>query len=348
MIRIPTVKMKAARFYEIGKGLRIEEVDVPGVGRDDALVKIRSCGVCHTDVHFVYEGLLKPGKIPQILGHEPAGEIVKLDSNVRDYEVGDRVLIHFYQSCGVCHYCRIGKENLCLNLEHFGFNKDGGYAEYAVVKSRHLVKLPSEVPYEACILVDAGVTSYHAVTSVAKLKLGETAMVMGIGGVGLMLVQMAKIAGAEVIAVDINEEKLKLARSEGANETINAGKQDLFKETMSLTDNNGVDVVFETVGFERTYELSLECLGRGGRLVIIGYQPENNLPRIHPTQLIQREVDILASRAGTHEELVKVVELARKQKIRSIVTDTFRLDQINEALSKLRKGEILGRAVVMV
>ena len=192
------MKMKATRFYEIGKNLKIEEVDVPQPGLDDVLVKIRACGVCHTDIHFVYEGLLKPGKIPQILGHEPAGEIVKLGSNIQDYKVGDRVLIHFYQSCGKCHYCRIGKENLCINLKHFGFNVDGGYAEYAAVNVRHLVKLPPEVPYEACILVDAGVTSYHAVTKVAKLNLGETIMVMGVGGVGLMLVQMAKLAGTEV------------------------------------------------------------------------------------------------------------------------------------------------------
>lgn len=339
--------MRAARFYEVGKDLKIEEVEVPEVGPSDVLVKIKACGVCHTDIHFVYEGLQTPGKIPQILGHEPAGEIVKLGSNVRGYKVGDRVLIHFYHNCGVCHYCRIGKENLCVNLKHFGFNIDGGYAEFAVVEARHLVKLPLEVPYEACILVDAGVTSFHAVTRVAKLNPGETAMIMGVGGIGLMLVQMAKLAGTEVFAVDINEEKLKLAKSIGADDIINAKGLDIVNEVMALTDNTGVDVVFETVGFEKTYELSLKCLGRAGRLVIIGYQPENNLPRVHPHELISKESSILTSRAGTHEELVKVVKLVRKNRLKLVVTDKYRLDQINEALSKLRKGEILGRAIIM-
>lgn len=338
--------MRAARFYEVGKDLKLEEVEIPEVDGDAVLVKIRACGVCHTDIHFIYEGLLKPGKIPQILGHEAAGEIVQLGRNVSSYEVGDRVLINLYQSCRACHYCRIGKENLCVNLKHFGFNIDGGYAEYAVVGERHLVTLPSQVSYEACILVDAGVTSYHATTRIAKLTPSETVLIMGTGGVGLMLVQMAKLAGTEVVAVDVDEEKLKLAKSVGADATINGKKQDVINGVMDLTDTDGVDAVFETVGYEKTYEQSLQCLGRGGRLVIIGYQPDNNLPRIHPLPLILKEISILTSRAGTREELVKVVDLARKNRVNPVVTDVFKLDQINEALSKLKKGEILGRAIV--
>jgi len=295
----------------------------------------------------VYEGLLKPGKTPQILGHETAGEIHGLGSHVKDYGVGDRVLIHFYQSCGECRYCRIGKENLCLNLKHFGFNTDGGYAEYAVVGGRHLVRLPPQVSYDACILVDAGATSYHAVTQIAKLTLGETAMVMGVGGVGLMLTQMAKLAGAEVFAVDIKDEKLDLAKKIGADETINSKRDNLFDEVTALTDGGGVDAVFETVGFKSTYESCLRCLGRGGRLVIIGYQPENYLPRVHPTQLISKENSILTSRAGTREELVRVVELARRGRVKMVVTERFSLDEVNEALFRLRKGEVLGRACVI-
>ncbi|KON26948.1 hypothetical protein AC481_06130 [miscellaneous Crenarchaeota group archaeon SMTZ-80] len=339
--------MRAARFYQVGKDLKIEKVAVPKVGLDEALVKIKGCGVCHTDIHFIYEGLLKPGKIPQIMGHEPSGEIVELGSHVQDHSVGDKVLIHFYQSCGICHYCRIEKENLCLNLKHFGFNVDGGYSEYAVVGSRHLVKLPEEISYDACILVDSGVTSYHAITKVAKLKPGETSMIMGAGGVGLMLIQIAKLSGAEVFAIDVNEEKLKLAKKVGADKAINSRKKNVFDEVMNFTDKTGVDAVFETVGFENTYEISLNCLSRGGRLVIIGYQPENYLPRIHPIQLIVKEASILTSRAGTHGELKKVVDLLRREKIQLTVTDKFKLEQVNEALSKLRNGEIIGRAIIV-
>jgi propanol-preferring alcohol dehydrogenase len=222
-----------------------------------------------------------------------------------------------------------------------------GYAEYAIVKSRHLIKLPEEIPYEAGILVDAGVTSYHAITRIADLKPGENTMIMGVGGVGLMLLQMSKLVGTNAFAVDINEEKLKLAKRLGASKVINSRKQDVFKEIMDSTDRVGVDAVFETVGYEDTYEMSLNCLGRGGRLVIIGYQPENNLPRVHPVQLIKNEISILTSRAGTHEELATVVKLASENKLQFVVTDKFRLDQINEALYKLSKGEIIGRAVII-
>ena len=291
-------------------------------------------------------GFLSQARLLRSSVMNPLGEIEAIGSYVSDYRVGDRVLIHFYQSCGKCHYCRIGRENLCLNLKHFGFNTDGGYAEYAVVGSRHLVKLPPQVSYDACILVDAGATSYHAVNRIARLMLGETAMVMGAGGVGLMLVQMAKIAGANVFAVDVKDEKLELAKKLGADWTINSRRSNLSQEVAALTNGRGVDAAFETVGFEDTYRSCLECLGRGGRLVIIGYQLESYLPRVHPSQLISKENSVLTSRAGTREELVKVVELAGRGRVRMAVTERFPLDLVNEALSRLRKGEIAGRACV--
>src|SRR3972149_1430096 len=135
--------MKAARFYGVGKPLRVETVDVPEIGPHDALVKVKACGICHTDLHFIDDGLLKPGKIPQTMGHEAAGEIAKVGDAVRDFAVGDRVLIHFYFSCGECYYCQQGRESLCIgdNFQQFGFTTDGGYAEYAKVPARNLIRL---------------------------------------------------------------------------------------------------------------------------------------------------------------------------------------------------------------
>lgn len=139
--------MKAARFYEVGKPLRIEMVDVPEIGPNDPLVRVRACGICHTDLHFIDEGLLKPGRIPQTMGHEAAGEIVRVGEAVRDFVAGDRVLIHFYFSCGECYYCQQGRESLCIgeNFQQFGFTTDGGYAEYARAPARNLIRLPDEV-----------------------------------------------------------------------------------------------------------------------------------------------------------------------------------------------------------
>ena len=157
--------MKAARFYEVGKPLRIEEVEIPKIEPDEALIRIRACGICRTDLHFIDEGLLKPGKIPQIMGHEASGDVIKVGDAVKGVNVGDRVLIHLYFICGKCYFCQLGRESLCIGstLRHFGFSVDGGFAEFAKAPAQNLIHLPKEIPYEAGILVDAGASSYHAV-----------------------------------------------------------------------------------------------------------------------------------------------------------------------------------------
>ncbi|MGQ9639784.1 MAG: alcohol dehydrogenase catalytic domain-containing protein [Candidatus Bathyarchaeia archaeon] len=165
--------MKAARFYEVGKPLKVENAEVPSISAGEVLVRVRSCGICHTDLHFIDEGLIKPGKLPQIMGHEAAGDVVEVGDMVKDVEVGDRVLIHFYFSCGECYYCRRGRESLCVgpDFQQFGFTIDGGYAEYAKAPARSIIKLPDELPYDVGILIDAGSTAYHAVREIGGLGL---------------------------------------------------------------------------------------------------------------------------------------------------------------------------------
>jgi propanol-preferring alcohol dehydrogenase len=340
--------LKAARFYRVGDPLRVEEVVIPKISPEEVLVKIKVCGICRTDIHFIDEGLLKPGKIPQIMGHEAAGDIVEVGKDVSDLNVGDRVLIHFYFSCGDCYYCRRGRESLCVspNFQQFGFTVDGGYAEYAKAPGRSIVKLPPEVPYEAGILGDAGSTAFHAVREVGKVRIGDIVVIMGCGGVGLCTLQMAKLNGARVIAVDINGRKLEIDKSLGADCTINSLTNNLSEEIRKLVGDRGVDFVFEFVGVKKTMYNSLKILVRGGKLVFIGYSDDKLL--LDPRKLIVGERQILGSRASSKHETIEVVELVREGKFRlnPLISHRIPLPDINDGLELVRKGEAI-RAVVI-
>lgn len=332
--------MKAARFYGVGKPLKVEDVEVPEIGPDEALIRIRACGICRTDLHFIDEGLLKPGKIPQIMGHEAAGDVAEVGREVSCVRVGDRVLIHFYFSCGECYYCQLGRESLCVGstFRHFGFTVDGGFAEYAKAPARNLIQLPNQVPYEAGILADAGSSSYHAVREVGKVRLGETVVIMGTGGLGLCTLQFAKLSGARVIAVDIIEEKLKVAKELGAEEAINAKEKDVAEEVKRLTGGEGADIVFEFVGRSQTMESAINSIRRGGRLVFVGYSED--LFKANPLRLIWGELQVLGSRASSRRETVEVIKLlhAGKFKTEPLITHTVPLSEVNYGLDLLRKG----------
>jgi propanol-preferring alcohol dehydrogenase len=340
-------EMKAALFYKVGEPLRIERVPVPEIGPNEVLVKVRACGICRTDLHFIDEGLLKPGKIPQILGHETCGEVVKVGDAVEGINVGDRVLVHMYFSCGECYYCQRGMESLCTSpkFRHFGFTIDGGFAEYAKAPARNLIKLPPNVPDEAAILIDAGASTYHAVKTVAQVKVGETVLIMGLGGLGLCALQFAKLSGARVIGVDVVPEKLKLAEKLGADATINAKEQNVLEEVSRLTDHEGVDVVIELVGRTETINTSINSLRRGGRLVFVGYSEDNLV--VSPMKIVLNQLKILGSRASSRWEAIEVVKLVQsgKFKLEPLVTHVVSLDEINKGLDLLRSGKAV-RVVV--
>jgi len=340
--------LKAARFYEVGRPLRVEEVDRPKISSREVLVKIRACGICHTDLHFIDEGLMKPGKMPQIMGHEAAGDVVEIGDDVRGIKVDDRVLIHFYFSCGECFYCLRGRESLCVSpdFNQFGFTTDGGYAEYAKAPARSIVKLPDGVPYEAGILVDAGSTAYHAVRVVGGVRVGDTVAIVGSGGVGLCTLQMARLSGATIIAIDIHESKLRAARSLGADYTINSCEKDVPTEVRRLVGERGVDIVYEFVGRTKTMDDAMDMLAIGGKLVFIGYS-EDDLA-LNPRRLVRAEFQVVGSRASSKYETTEVVRLVKdgKFKLEPLISHRLPLDRINEGLDLVRKGEAI-RAVII-
>jgi len=278
-----------------------------------------ACGVCHTDLHFL-EGLLEPGKIPLTLGHEVAGEIAEAGERVKEFQKGDRVVTHFYFTCGDCYYCQSGSESLCARLTgHMGFTVDGGYAEYVKAPARSLSRLPRVISFdEGGILADAVSSTFHAVRSVVQVRAGESVVVYGLGGLGVHAVQIARLCGARVIGVDIVEEKLAMARELGADDTVNPSKQDVLNEVKGIT-GEGADVVLEFVGLSDTMKNSIACLRRKGRLVFVGYSQDRIPTGAQP--LVTNALQILGSRASSRYELSKVISLASRHRIRPVILE---------------------------
>jgi D-arabinose 1-dehydrogenase-like Zn-dependent alcohol dehydrogenase len=254
--------------------------------------------------------------------------------------VGERVLIPAVLSCGRCHYCRQGRENLCDQMTMLGNNVDGAYAEYVVAPAAELVPVPDAIPLEqACVIADAVSTPYHAVTRRGRVKAGDVVAVVGCGGVGLNVVQCAVVSGARVIAVDLNEQRLETARRLGAWETVNPGTvQRVDKRVRELT-GGGVDVAFEAIGSPSTMQMAYGLLRRGGRLCVIGYSAEE--VTLSAARLMYYELEVVGSLgcgAGEYPEIIGLVQAGRLQ-LAPIVSGTIPLAQINDGLDRLRRGE---------
>jgi len=339
--------MRAARFYEVGKPLRLEDIEKPKVGDDEVLIKVKAAGMCYSDVH-VLDGVISADP-PVTLGHEIAGEVVEVGPKVDGFNSTDRVLVHFLSPCGRCKYCLQGYGMRCKYLferEGYGFSDDGGYAEYCKVKADRLVKLPNNLAIEfAATLGCAGITAYHAVKSIARIKIGESVVIYGAGGVGLYALQLAKAMGAYTIALARSEERLRYAESLGADYVINAKSSNLKKEVKKATDGLGADVVLDFVITDESISNAIGMLANGGRIVLVGVS--NRSVSINPQITVLKEFSIMGSLVGTKDELEELVNLASKGRIRSIANRRFKLEEINDALNMLRNGGIVGRGYIV-
>jgi alcohol dehydrogenase, propanol-preferring len=336
--------MRAMLFTKPGQALAPAEVRVPELRASEALVRVRAGGICHTELHFL-DAILTPARTPIILGHEVAGDVVAAGEEVSTVRPGQRVVAHYYATCGICRWCRTGNENLCPNVQaQLGFTADGAYAEYVKVPAANLVPLPMEISYEdGATLGCSGTTAVHATRTIAEIRVGETVLIYGAGGVGLAVMQLCKISGARTIVVDRVPDKLQLAKGLGADEIVEAGQEDVAAAIRRITGGEGVDAAFELVGIEATIQNSLKALGKRGRLIFIGYSRDNLT--VSPLQLVIGEQQIRASVGNTLQELVDVVRLAQRGKIKAVVSDVCALEEVNEMLDRLAHGQILGRAV---
>jgi alcohol dehydrogenase, propanol-preferring len=337
-------KMKAAIVREFKEPLHIEETDTPKPGLDEVLIKIEACGVCHSDLHLAegdWPQMMKIVKRPLILGHEAVGHIVEKGDEVKELRIGDRVGVAWiHYACGVCELCLEGNENLCPKQQITGATVDGGYAELMKAKASHVIKVPDNLTSEeAAPLFCAGVTVYRAIKK-TDLQADQRVAIFGIGGLGHLAVQIAKSFGAEVIAIDVSEDKLAFARSLGASHTINAVTENTVKRMASL---GGAHVALVTSAAKAAYDSAFYSLRAGGTIAVIGLPAE---PLTFPAiAMVAREARIVASAVGTREDVREVLELAASGKLHCQI-ETRSLEQINETLDEMRQGKLSGRVVL--
>jgi propanol-preferring alcohol dehydrogenase len=334
--------MKAAIVREFKQPLSLEDVEKPAIASDEVLIKVEACGVCHSDLHIAqgdWTQLRKMIKTPVIPGHEVVGRVVEKGDSVEGVELGDRVGVAWlHWSCGECELCKEGRENLCQRQQITGASVDGGYAEYIKAKASHATKVPAALDsYEAAPLFCAGVTVYRAIKN-AGVQPGQRVAIFGIGGLGHLAVQVAKTFGAEVIAVDIAEDKLEFARAVGADHTLNGSTVDVVKELRAM---GGVHAAVVTSAAKAAYDQAFYAVRSSGTLVVVGMPADDlTFPAI-----MMRELKITSSATGTREDLREVLELAAEGKVRCQI-EKAPLERINEIFDQMRRAQITGRVVL--
>jgi len=288
--------MKALVVKEFGGPLILEEMPAPAPGPDEAQIQVNACAVDQFDL-TIRDGKFPTAKVPIILGHEIAGVVTAVGTNVTTVAPGDRVTSTLYLTCGRCRYCLTGRETICADFRGYvGIHTPGAYAEYTTIPAVNLVKLPENVSFaEGSVIANAIGTPYHALTKRAKVQPGEHVIITGAGGgVGVHAVQLARLMGAFVMAVDIGADKLALVRDLGADVTFDASHDDFSAAAREWTNGEGADVVLELVG-TATFEASLKSLARAGRMVIVGSHTGAVL-NASPQAMIANEWEILGSR----------------------------------------------------
>ena len=338
--------MRAARIFE-DLTLRLDDVPAPEPGPGEALVRIHAAGVCGTDLHIL-DGMIKPDPYPMTLGHEAAGVVERLGSGA-SLAPGDRVAVHNKIFCGTCEQCLKGRQNICdREPDQLGFNRDGGDADYVAVPERNLVPVPAPVDLAAAaVLTCAGMTAMHA-TKLSGLRMGDTAVVDGIGGVGILVVQAAVHAGANVLAIADSEEKLQLARDHGAVGGVVVGSPEGYEQVpdaiRGLTDGRGTDVFFELVGTTLTMTAGIRSLAKHGRFVSTGYTDQPI--EIHPIEFILPESSLVSTVAATRPDLQDALALSAAGAMTVPIAGRFPLEGLEEALGVLRGRKVLGRQVL--
>ncbi|MDZ5454582.1 alcohol dehydrogenase AdhP [Labrys sp. ZIDIC5] len=337
-----TKTMKAAVVREFGKPLIIEEVPVPTVGAGQILVKIAATGVCHTDLHAVDGDWPVKPKPPFIPGHEGVGHVVAVGTGVRHVREGDRVGVPWlYTACGHCKHCLGGWETLCNEQQNTGYSVNGSFAEYVVADPNYVGHLPDKVSFvDIAPILCAGVTVYKGL-KVTDTKPGDWVVISGIGGLGHLAVQYAKAMGLNVIAVDIDDAKLDLARSLGAALTVNARKADPI--AFVKQEVGGAQGVLVTAVSPKAFEQALGMVGRGGTVSLNGLPPGDFPLSIFDTVL--NGVTVRGSIVGTRLDLQEALDFAADGKVKATVA-TDKLENINDVFTRMHHGDIQGRIVL--
>jgi len=348
--------VKAARIVRVKEPLEIQTLETPKPRGSQVLIKVQSAGVCHSDIHLWEGGYDGPAgsfmkttdrgvKYPLTPGHEVAGVIESMGEEVEGFTKNEKVLVFPWIGEGLCPACRIGEENLCDKPRSIGVYHDGGYAEYLLVPSyKYLIKLGDMDTDTSATLSCAALTAYGAVKN-THLRPADNVVIVGAGGLGLMAIQLAKaVTGARIISMDIDDEKLKVAKQNGADFTINSKNQDVTKSIMELTDNLGVDAVIDFVNASKTVETDMQILRRRARIVLVGLF--GGALQLNLVTMPTRAYKIIGSYTGSLTDMIELVSLAKRGIIKPVVSNKFNLDQATEALTMLKEGKIVGRGII--
>jgi Zn-dependent alcohol dehydrogenase len=358
--------VKAALCRAFGEPLVVEEVRLRAPAGSEVEVEIAACAVCHSDIHFI-EGAWG-GRLPAIYGHEAAGIVRRVGSAATRVGPGDHVAVTLLRACGRCRYCVEGNGHLCettfpLDRETPLSDADGkpiaqglrtaAFAEMALVDESQVVTLPAAIGFDAACLLSCGVlTGFGAVVNTAKVPFGASVAIIGAGGVGLNCVQGAALSGAQpVIAIDLADEKLAAARRFGASDGLNAGDSELVEKLRGLTGGRGADYVFVSVGSTGAMKQGLSLLANGGALVVVGMPPSGAMAEYEPVDLAYRGQRILGSRMGSARlsvDLPRLVDayLAGRLKLDELISGSYPLARINEAIDAARGGKALRNVIV--
>jgi 2-desacetyl-2-hydroxyethyl bacteriochlorophyllide A dehydrogenase len=335
--------MRAVVVASYGGSLEVQGRPIPRPGPGEILVRVRASGLCSTDLHLL-SGRQPLGELPRILGHELAGEVVEIGAGVEGWSAGERVTAAIDVTCGRCRHCRGGETQRCPTMQRIGFERDGGHAEYVAVPAANLVRVPAELSYDAAaILPDAVACMYHSLICQGHVGVGQTVLILGVGGLGIHGVQIARLSGAQVLATSRRPERLRLAKTYGAI-PLNPETESLEAAVAEFTHGEGIDLVVDNIGNRTSLRQGLGVLRPGGRFLVVAYLDETfEIPSI---PLFKTEQQIIGCRGSTKLDLMEVVRLAQTGQLTPIVGAHYSLEEIREAAARLESGDLVGRIVL--
>lgn len=338
--------MKAAVLHKLKEPFTVEDVAIPEIDRDEVLIETRTCGICRTDIH-IQDGLAYVPELPFILGHEPAGVVSAVGEGVSGIVVGQRVVPHLFLTCGHCYYCRNGRDAQCSQVDGIiGVTQAGGFAEYFKAPAGNLLTVPDNVDFADAGLVSCGViTAVHAYRR-ARISVNDTVVILGVGGIGRILIQIVKQAGAKVVALSRSEKSLEIAKRDGADLTVSLADTQRAEKVKEFSGCEGAACVFENVGFASTMKAAADCTMRGGQIIVIGEEAE--YPQIDTIQIAQRELEIIGSRNGSKQDAADALQMMSAGVIHAPIVATYPLEEFNVALDLARSGEAHGRVIVEI
>lgn len=337
--------MKAVQVLR-ARELVIKDVEKPDIKNPtDVLIKVKRVGICGSDMH-IYHGTNPLATLPRVIGHEVAGEVVAVGEAVTSVRAGDHVVIEPIRYCGQCYACRKGRPNVCRNLSVFGVHEDGGLREWVVLPEQQVHAVDPDLPWDEIVMAEPYTIGAQAVWR-GRVEKEDKVLIQGAGPIGLCVLKMAKLIGADVMITDLSDERLAFAQENGADLIVNAGQEDVQQAVAEWTDGEGANVVIDAVCLPQTFELAVEAASPAGTVVVLGFDERPaSIPQLPITK---KEVTIVGSRLQTNQ-FPKVIRWLNERKLthNGLVTHRFPFDQVREAFAfvenhpdKVRKALII-------